>query len=366
MKRIFTFFVFVSFYTFGIAQLPIISQYYEGSSNNKWIEVNNPTSSTIDISGYYVCNFNSSTSSPTACVQLSGTLAPNNSFLVKNPSATLPAYATADASGGCSFNGNDKVVITTSNTGASSYNDRIDEIGGTPGGSNWGKDKSFYRNPGINTPSTTYSASDWTQKTISEVDNAAVKTFERLGWHNVDQLPITIFTLEAKNINNNTLVTWSTLSEVNNDYFSVEWSTDGLNFEEIAKVAGAGTSRDKREYSFVHKSPKKGVNYYRLTQYDFDGRSKTFNVVSVVFDTKSLDMAIVPNRVENSLRLEFTKPVEEGRLHIYNMEGQKVKSYVLATGVDAFNFDISGFTAGQYIAKFVDSNKTISKRFVKL
>ena len=89
-------------------------------------------------------------------------------------------------------------------------------------------------------------------------------------------------------------------------------------------------------------------------------------MVSVVFDTKSLDMAIVPNRVENSLRLEFTKPVEEGRLHIYNMEGQKVKSYVLATGVDAFNFDISGFTAGQYIAKFVDSNKTISKRFVKL
>jgi len=54
-------------------------------------------------------------------------------------------------------------------------------IGGAAGGSNWGKDKSFYRNPDINTPSTAYSSSDWTEKTISEVDNAAVKTFERLG-----------------------------------------------------------------------------------------------------------------------------------------------------------------------------------------
>ena len=181
-----------------------------------------------------------------------------------------------------------------------------------------------------------------------------------------DLIPIKLLDFSAKKSGESTLVSWSTLSEVNNDYFSVEWSTDGVNFEEIAKVDGAGTSRDKREYSFVHKSPKKGINYYRLTQYDFDGRSETFNIVSVVFNTKSLDMAIIPNRVENSLRLEFTKPVEEGRLHIYNMGGQKVKSYILATGVDAFNFDISGFTAGQYIAKFVDSNKTISKRFVKL
>ena len=157
-------------------------------------------------------------------------------------------------------------------------------------------------------------------------------------------IPISLNTFSAKKSGENTLVSWSTLSEVNNDYFLVEWSTDGVNFEEIAKVAGAGTSRDKREYSFEHKSPKMGINYYRLTQYDFDGRSETYNVVSVVFDSKSLDMSIVPNRVENSLRLEFTKPVEEGRLHIYNMEGQKVKSYILATGVDAFNFDISGLS----------------------
>jgi len=179
-------------------------------------------------------------------------------------------------------------------------------------------------------------------------------------------IPIKLLDFTAKRVDYNALIEWSTLSEKNSDYFSVEWSKDGVNFEEIAKMDAAGTSRDKREYRYIHKNPKMGVNYYRLTQYDFDGRSETFYVVSVDFDSKTLDMFIVPNRVENSLRLEFTQSVEDARLHIYNMEGQVVKSYILASGIDAFNFDVSALSSGQYIAKYVDARKTISKRFVKL
>jgi len=179
-------------------------------------------------------------------------------------------------------------------------------------------------------------------------------------------IPIELMDFTAKRVDDNALIEWSTLSEKNSDYFSVEWSRDGTNFEEIAKIDAAGTSRDKREYRYIHKNPKMGVNYYRLTQYDFDGRSETFYVVSVDFDSKTLDMFIVPNRVENSLRLEFTQSVEDARLHIYNMEGQVVKSYILASGIDAFNFDVSALSSGQYIAKYVNARKTIAKRFVKL
>jgi len=174
-------------------------------------------------------------------------------------------------------------------------------------------------------------------------------------------IPIELLSFSAEKINDNVQVSWSTLTEENNDYVAVEWSRGGIDFKEIAKVDGAGTSRELQEYSYTHNNPANGVNYYRLTQYDLDGRSETYNVVSVTFDSKSKEMFIVPNKVDNSLNIEFSQTVENGRLHIFNMSGKRVQSFILAKGVNTARFDISNLVSGQYILKYVDSKLNSTK-----
>ena len=186
------------------------------------------------------------------------------------------------------------------------------------------------------------------------------------GAENSSTQPLKLLDLSATKINKATLVSWTTSSETNNDYFSLEWSRDGRDFKEIAQIKSKGDHRGNQKYSFTHRNPALGTNYYRLTQYDLDGRSETFNVVSVTFDFDKQDMIIAPNKVKNNLIIEFSKPVENGSLLIYDMEGQMINSSILAKGIDMINLDVSGLPSGQYIVKYLDVKGTATKKFVKI
>jgi len=74
---------------------------------------------------------------------------------------------------------------------------------------------------------------------------------------------------------------WETASELNNDYFIIERSADMKAFEEIASMKGHGTTNEQNTYEVEDINPFAGTNYYRLTQVDFDGTSKTYEPVKV-------------------------------------------------------------------------------------
>lgn len=164
----------------------IISQYYEGASYDKWIEIANVGSSTINMEApqLYLATFanpgdNPPTGTPNYKWVLSGTIEPGQILLFKHSSASLPSYAAGISTTVCSFNGNDIIIISESD-GIDAWADRIDVIGN---GTYWGKDKSFYRNSNISSSNTTFTVSEWTQVTNSVVDNALINTIEYLGTH---------------------------------------------------------------------------------------------------------------------------------------------------------------------------------------
>src|ERR1041385_9231891 len=74
---------------------------------------------------------------------------------------------------------------------------------------------------------------------------------------------------------------WTTASEINNDYFSVERSEDAISYQVVGTVKGAGNSTQELYYSLKDQSPVRGINYYRLKQTDFDGHFKYSEVCSV-------------------------------------------------------------------------------------
>ena len=67
------------------------------------------------------------------------------------------------------------------------------------------------------------------------------------------------------------LIEWVTLSEINNDYFLVEHSTNGKEFNMIGSLDGNNNSNSKIDYHFLHQNPANGNNYYRLKQLDLNG-----------------------------------------------------------------------------------------------
>ena len=94
-------------------------------------------------------------------------------------------------------------------------------------------------------------------------------------------LPIELYTFEGECIQNKNLITWSTASEHNNDYFIIERSADGENWSIINKTTGMGNSTMLTKYSCVDNTFGKRINYYRLTQVDFDGANKTYGPISI-------------------------------------------------------------------------------------
>ena len=168
----------------------IISQYYEGTSNNKWIEVTNVGSTTIDLTSpqLYLSLFaNARADDPANSLAnnhnaMSGSLNPGQVILYKNSSAVLPSYASGTSSSSCGFNGDDLIVISSSGTNSSGdvWAARLDVIGA---GNTWGSNKAFYRNSNITSANTTYTTSEWTQVSNSAVDNASNTDSEYLGTH---------------------------------------------------------------------------------------------------------------------------------------------------------------------------------------
>ena len=109
-------------------------------------------------------------------------------------------------------------------------------------------------------------------------------------------LPVELLDFDAIYAENNVQISWSTATEVNNDYFIIERSKNGTDFEEVQRVKGAGSSTGIIDYYELDRAPLEGVSYYRLKQVDFNGKYTFSNVVpvNIYFDRKK-GVFVYPN-----------------------------------------------------------------------
>ncbi len=140
-------------------------------------------------------------------------------------------------------------------------------------------------------------------------------------------LPVELMNFTATEESGAVVINWSTASELNNDYFSIQRSKDGREFETISQVEGVGTTKEISEYQFVDEKPHSGLSYYRLVQTDFDGTSETFRPVSVSFaSTSSRAVSVYPNPLSGDhLFVSITEPAA-GNIRVYNVNGETVWS----------------------------------------
>ena len=84
-------------------------------------------------------------------------------------------------------------------------------------------------------------------------------------------LPVLLSSFTATVNNDKVFLDWTTQTETNNKYFTIERSADGVNFNLSGKVNGAGNSANTNTYRLIDYAPLPGINYYRLSQTGNDG-----------------------------------------------------------------------------------------------
>jgi len=130
---------------------------------------------------------------------------------------------------------------------------------------------------------------------------------------------------------NNIKVNWSTISETNNDYFVLWKSYDGINFESIGQVDGAGNSNSYLEYDFLYNeyNTEKTI-YYKLQQVDYDGNFSYSDVIYLDCITEN-NYVIVPNPSKDGY-FHVYGTVPEDRILIFDMIGKECNKENLEKG----------------------------------
>ena len=126
-------------------------------------------------------------------------------------------------------------------------------------------------------------------------------------------LPVEMVKFEAKNINSGIELTWETSSEFNNDHFILYRSFNGVDFNEFARVSGAGNSYSQINYRYVDYIVCIGVVYYKLRQIDYNGIFKEYNMVAL----NNSRVANKPKRIINYLGQEVNEDYPGPKIYIY-------------------------------------------------
>lgn len=183
-------------------------------------------------------------------------------------------------------------------------------------------------------------------------------------------LPIDLYDFSATYTRNENVVdlTWMTKSEINSDYYILERSKDGVEYEKLMFIEAAKNSTIEKYYIAIDQNPPSGIVYYRLIMVDQDGERKVSKVVSVFVDERKDLVKIFPNPANTELEIQITCDTEKPmNLAIYDQLGRLLKSQQVQC-VDGNNFtkmDVSDLAIGTYIIQ-IEMDNLVEKHLIQI
>ncbi|MFO7862482.1 MAG: PKD domain-containing protein, partial [Salinivirgaceae bacterium] len=189
-------------------------------------------------------------------------------------------------------------------------------------------------------------------------------------------LPIELLSFSAKPYNNQIKLEWTTLAELNNDYFTIEKTLDGITFDFVTQMEGAGNSATPLTYSTLDANPYTGTSYYRLTQTDFDGTKVSFPLEEVYFENEMAKPAltIFPNpasadnaviEISNVANQQLTITIFNetgGQLHTSELKTNKTSNKIIITQNDIE----TQLKPGMYLIRVSGRNISLQKKMIIL
>jgi hypothetical protein len=209
------------------------------------------------------------------------------------------------------------------------------------------------------------------------IQSGVFTTFSKFALANklagTNPLPIELLYFSATANENKVDIKWETSSEVNNDYFTIEKTINGNEFEAVAKVKGAGNSNNRNIYYSEDNNPYSGNSYYRLKQTDFDGSYTYSSLVPVFFNIEyKPEFIVYPNPVlpgePINIALQKYKPETQVLVVVFDIEGKELYSKIIITGTDGEAITAidphNRLSAGIYFITGSTENDIFSKKLI--
>ena len=182
--------------------------------------------------------------------------------------------------------------------------------------------------------------------------------------------PINLLYFEGKIQQNGNLLSWATASEKNNAFFSLQSSTDGFIFCEIAKIQGKANSNTTQYYSFLDKNSEANKTYYRLLQTDFDGTTTNSQTIILNRLEAQSQLSIYPLPAHNELFIHIENQIIENQTYYFRLFdnlGNCLQSYSSKTNFNSdLKLDISDLKSGFYFVEVSSETKKWQQRVVKI
>lgn len=152
-------------------------------------------------------------------------------------------------------------------------------------------------------------------------------------------LPVELVDFEATNLDREVVLNWKTESENNNDFFSVDRSTNGDDWITIGTVPSKGSSTGLQSYQLIDEQPLSGISYYRLRQTDNDGTETKYEIIAVKRDSEEDGKLMVsPNPATDFITVMGT----EAEVELFDLTGRNLTKELSIVKIDnALLIDIS-------------------------
>ncbi|MBA3664869.1 MAG: T9SS type A sorting domain-containing protein [Bacteroidetes bacterium] len=182
---------------------------------------------------------------------------------------------------------------------------------------------------------------------------------------NTIPLPIGLMKFEALKGQGYVALNWTTATEHNNDFFTIEKTRDGTIFETVAIVDGAGSSNKQIDYAYNDLNPVKGITYYRIKQTDYDGSFSYSQMRAVEYTgAGNPGFSVVPNPSNSfsSAQLLFNDlSAQDLNLSVCDISGKVIYT---ASFKGNNSFMLPQFPPGFYIVQLKNDNFSQTKRMI--
>jgi hypothetical protein len=184
----------------------------------------------------------------------------------------------------------------------------------------------------------------------SNTTNAGIQQ----SFDNSISLPITGLLINAIKQGKDVLVKWETVTETNSSHFIVQRSTAiNTTADSIGNIIAKGNSNVLSNYSWVDKSPAKGINYYRLKQVDKDGKYVYSATVAINFESGFI-VSCYPNPTSSIIKLDIGSSNANGySFQLFDLNGKLLQSSTITNTITTVNME--SLKSATYIIKITNS-----------
>ncbi|HNP22584.1 MAG TPA: T9SS type A sorting domain-containing protein [Panacibacter sp.] len=137
-------------------------------------------------------------------------------------------------------------------------------------------------------------------------------------------LPIKLANFSVQPDNNHVKLVWTTATELNNDHFDVERSADAASWKTVVTVKGNGTSSNAHNYQALDINPVKGMNYYRIKQYDVNGKAYVSEIRSLKMFAGNSSINVFPNPAKKNINFSIVNSLADAAVTLTNSNGKVI------------------------------------------